>query len=202
MAKKTPAFVFLIVAGVALLGVLPVLLPMVIPHINDIGKTQLDQQRYPGEVVEAKGTGQIKVGDQCQFQLTKTSGLVTDMVHLLLECGGTPLYGHVEGSGYVTESKEENGRVVHALDKWDDDGDPGIEFKASSAEVAYWQANGVRASIALDNVPGAATRGAPQPGAEAASTLSPKPGQRGASPDVHDCSPGQICLAPRFDVSF
>jgi hypothetical protein len=166
------------------------------------------RRAYKGVITKAKSGGSLSVGDRCDLELRIEDRLFGEMLKLQLACGGRGLYGQAEDMGWIAESTKRDGEVVHALDQWDDEGDPGIELKRDEGTVTYWDKTGLRLTIALEGLaPGKlpaehdpafvpAEKAAPV-GVDAVGAMA-RP-----EPRVSDtCSPGVVCWGARIDVAF
>jgi len=164
-------------------------------------------QEYRGSITEARNGGDLAVGDKCDLEVRLEDRLFGDMVQLKLACGTRALYGQREDVGWIAEHTERDGEIVHALDQWDDEGDPGIEFKLDEGAVTYWDKTGLRLKIALDGLPKGAlpaehdpafvpSEKAAPPGVDAAGAMA------APVPRVSEkCDPGAVCWGPRMDVA-
>ena len=164
-------------------------------------------QEYRGVITEAKNGGDLAVGSRCDLEVRLEDRLFGDMVRLELACGGRALYGQREDLGWIAEHTERDGEIVHALDQWDDEGDPGIEFKRDEGALSYWDKTGLRLKIALEGLPNGAlpaehdpalvpSEKAAPPGVDAAGAMATP------APRVSDkCEPGAVCWGPRMDVA-
>ena len=172
-----------------------------------VGGDVKHRQAYAGVITEATNGGSLAVGSRCDFEVRLEDRLLGDMVKVVLACGGLGLYGQQEDVGWIAESAQRDGEVVHALDQWDNEGDPGIEFKRDAGVVTYWDNTGLKLTIALEGLPHGTlplehdpavvpTEKAAPPGVDAAGAMA-TPAQR-----VSDkCEPGVVCWAPRMDVA-
>jgi hypothetical protein len=173
-----------------------------------VGGDVKHRQTYAGVITRATNGGDLTVGSRCDVELRQEDRLLGDGVKMTLACGGRGLYGQQEDLGWIAESTRRDGEVVHALDQWDDEGDPGIEFKRDEGTVTYWDKTGLRLTIALEGLPQGRLPAehdsalvpaelAVRPGLDAAGAIA-SPAQ-GVS---ETCAPGVVCWAPRIDVSF
>jgi hypothetical protein len=172
-----------------------------------IGGEVMDRQIYRGSITEARNGDGLSVGDPCELEVRLEDRLFGEMVQLRLACGVRGLYGQEEENGWIMEFEKRDGRVVRALDQWDNEGDPGIEFKLDDASVVFWEKTGLRLKIALEGIPRGGSpaefdpayvpieRPSP-PGADAAGAIA------NPAPQVADkCSPGVVCWGPRMDIA-
>jgi hypothetical protein len=162
---------------------------------------------YRGAISAAKNSPGLAVGDTCDLEVRLEDRLFGDMVKLKLACGGRGLYGQADDMGWIAESTVRDGEVVHAVDQWDDEGDPGIELKRDEGTVTYWDKTGLRLTIALEGLPRGRlpaehdpalvpTEKAAPAGVDAAGAIA------NPEPRVSDkCEPGVVCWAPRMDVA-
>jgi len=172
------------------------------------GKTETYRRTYKGVLTKTKSSGNLSVGDRCDFAMRLEDRLFGEMLQLRLACGGRGLYGLEEDMGWIAESTKREGEVVYALDQWDDEGDPGIELSMDKGTVAYWDQSGMRLTVALEGLP-AGPNGVPRPvvdiGSLPAEQVQPE-SVDAAGALAHGvsetCRPGVVCWGKRMDVSF
>jgi hypothetical protein len=202
-----------VLVGIAIgLGVLAVL--VLFTPLGGLAMVLLDgwfggevksRQTYQGVVLSAKNGGDIAEGSRCALEVRLEDRLFGDMVKLELTCAGRGLYGQQDNLGWIAESSQRDGQVVHALDQWDDDGDPGIEFKLDEGVVTYWEQTGRQLKIPLDGLP-AGRQPAEHDPALVPAERDASPGLDAAGAIAHPrpqvserCAPGVVCWGPRID---
>ncbi|MBN2497451.1 MAG: hypothetical protein JXR96_22860 [Deltaproteobacteria bacterium] len=164
------------------------------------------RQQYRGAIIETKGSERLDVGERCEVEVRCEDRLFGDMVKVVLRCGGRALYGQEDAAGWIMESTMRDGEVVRALDQWDDEGDPGIEFDKDRGMVRYWDKTGLQLKIALEGLgsgelpaehdPAGVPAEKPAPTGVEADAAMTKP-----EPQVSEtCAPGVVCWGKRMDV--
>jgi len=193
---------------------LPVLLPvrqLMVVADDAVGTRRVDGRKtYRGVIVDAKNSGNLGRGTACEFETRVENRLFGDAVQLRLSCGQQGLYGQSDDLGWMAERTVEGGEVLHALDQWDNEGDPGIEFRKDKGSVSYWDKSGMKLTIALERSPAAKASspvGAPLPEAGApsgsAATAGSQPKETASAPQVAEtCAAGTVCFGQRIDVTF